>query len=178
MSEHPEIAGTQLSHEMSSFEFTLITLFYGFSRWVEKCMEAGGPRGLGALDILVLHAANHRARGRSLNEIAMALNIDDTHLVGYSLKKLIAAGLVTAGREGRHRGYEATPAGDAACAAYKDVRERYLIASLRHLRDDTASVASAGELLRILTGMYDQAGRFATADAAGRPAVTPVRTKR
>jgi len=32
-------------------------------------------RGLNALDILVMHTVNHRARGKRLSEICMVLNI-------------------------------------------------------------------------------------------------------
>ena len=64
------------SQDLSSFEFALITLMFGFQSWVQDCMDAAGFRGLSPMDILVLHAVNHRARGRRLTEICMVLNID------------------------------------------------------------------------------------------------------
>ena len=36
----------------------------------------------------------------------MVLNIDDTHLVAYSLKKLVAARLIVVKRQGRESHYE------------------------------------------------------------------------
>src|SRR5947209_17817731 len=80
---HPFTASPQ-SHDLSEFEFSLIIVAFGFMRWVEHCMEAATFRGLNSLDVLVLHAVNHRARGRRLAEVCMVLNISDTHLVSYS----------------------------------------------------------------------------------------------
>lgn len=177
----PDQASDNISSaELSEFEFTMITFFYGFSRWVEMCMNSADVRGLKALDILVLHATQTRAHGFSPNEIAATLNIDDMHLVAYSIKKLLAAELVKPVRDGRHQGYVPTPAGEAACRGYLKIREDYLLASLRHLRQDRAEIRHAGRILRLLTGLYDQAGRFAVGDAASRRQIPrpPVRTKR
>lgn len=167
-----------LSRDLSRFEFTFITFFLGYSRWVEKCMEAAGIRGLGALDILVLHAVNHRARRRRLSEGAMVINIEDVHLVGYSLKKLAAAGLVRTDQDGRHRLYEASESGDAACAAYRQTRESHLVESLERLLGDGSQLVNDSHFLRLLMGAYDQAGRFAMAESLERLTVPPVHTKR
>jgi predicted MarR family transcription regulator len=172
-----EFAPSPASRELSDFEFTLIILTHGFSRWVVNCMEAANLRGLGALDILVLHTVNHRARDRRLSEVCMVLNIDDTHLVAYALKKLVAAGLVAITRRGRERHYQTTAAGDAACLGYRQVREQFLVQSLAWLSDGRAVLPNMTAFLRTMTALYDQAGRFATAASLERPATPPVRTK-
>ena len=173
---HPFSASVQ-SRELSEFEFALIILMFGFQRWVVNCMEAARYRGLSALDILVLHAVNHRARGRRLAEICMVLNIDDTHLVAYALKKLVAADLVEVAARGRERHYESTPAGDDACMEYRRVRETILIPALSWLSSERSVVRDAGAFMRTMTAIYEQAGRFATAQSAAVPA-TPLHTKR
>jgi predicted MarR family transcription regulator len=145
---------------------------------VETCMDASDIRGLSGLDILVLHATNHRARNRRMSEICMVLNIDETHLVAYALKKLIAAGLVRVRAQGREHLYETTPAGDAACAAYRRTREEFLVSgiALTHGPDQLAQIE---RVMRTLLGQYDQAGRFATAASIARPRrPPPVKTKR
>lgn len=180
--DRPEIvmpSRQSFSSELSELEFAIINLSYGFSRWVETCMAASGTRGLSRTDILVLHAVNHRARGRRLAEICMVLNIDDTHLVAYSLKKLVAAGLAAVRRIGRESHYESTEAGDAACLDYRRVREQFLVTSVRWLTDgrQPSMLPETTLLLRTLTALYDQAGRSATAANSG-PQPPPVRTKR
>ena len=164
--------------DLSDFEFALINLSYGFHRWVETCMAASGNRGLSATDILVLHAVNHRAKGRRLAEISMVLNIDDTHLVAYSLKKLVAAGLASAQRQGRETHYETTEKGDEICIDYRRVRDRFLVENLKWLIEGRpASTLSDSTLfLGTLTAIYDQSGRSAT--AASGPPTPPLRTKR
>ena len=167
-----------VSQDLSEFEYALIILSHGFQRWVEHCMEAADTRGLNALDILVLHAVNHRARGRRLTEICMVLNVDDTHLVAYALKKLAAAGLVLVKPRGRERHYETSGAGESACLAYRVVRESFLVPSLSWIAGRHDTVRDMAGFLRTLTALYDQAGRFATAASAGAPRTPPVHTKR
>lgn len=91
----------------------------------------------------------------------MVLNIEDVHLVGYSLKKLAAAGLVRTDQDGRHRLYEATESGDAACAAYRQTRESHLVESLERLLGDGSQLVNDSHFLRLLMGAYT------------RPAVSP-----
>jgi len=166
------------SQDLSEFEYALIILMFGFQRWVANCMGAANVHGLNALDTLVLHTVNHRARGKRLAEICMVLNIDDTHLVTYALKKLAAADLVLVTPHGRERHFETTARGEKACLDYRVVRENFLIPSLSWIsgRDDT--VTDTGGFLRMMTALYDQAGRFATAATAGQPKAPPVHTKR
>lgn len=166
------------SQDLSEFEYSLIILSHGFQRWVEHCMEAADTRGLNALDILVMHAVNHRARGRRLTEICMVLNVDDTHLVAYALKKLAAAGLVRVTPKGRERHFETTPAGESACLAYRVVRENFLVPSLSWVTGRHDTVREMAAFLRTMTALYEQAGRFATAASAGKPRTPPVHTKR
>ena len=170
--------GSDLSTLLSEFEFTLIIVMFGFTRWVETCMGAANVRGLSALDTLVLHAVNHRARGRRLSEICTVLNIDESHLVAYALKKLAAAGLVEFDTRGREHHYATTPAGDHACLAYRRVREEFLVRSLALLGDGGADLERIGTFLRAMSGLYDQAGRFATASSIRQPRVPALHTKR
>lgn len=166
------------SNDLSDFEYALIILTYGFQRWVRHCMEAANVHGLNALDILVLHAVNHRARGRRLTEICMVLNIDDTHLVAYALKKLAAGGLVLVTPKGRERHFETSAAGDATCMAYRVVRENFLVPSLSWVAGRHDTVRDTAGFLRTMTALYDQAGRFATAASTSQPKAPPVHTKR
>ena len=47
---------------------------------------------LGVIDILCLHSVNHRGRAKKLADICFKLNVEDTHIVNYALKKLIRPG--------------------------------------------------------------------------------------
>ena len=147
---------------LSDWEFAHITFSFGFVRWVEKCMEATGLRGLTALDVLVLHAVNLRARRRRVSEISMVLNVDDSHLVAYSLKKLVAAKLVQTVRDRRESRYETTPYGDEACKAYMSIRQKFLVPMVNMVANVANEMGHMATVVTILTGIYDQAARQAT----------------
>ena len=148
------------SVELSEFEFGLIVAWNAFSRWAVRCMAAAGCPDLTITDVLLLHHINHRARNKKLADICFVLNYEDTHVVAYSLKKLVAAGLARADKQGKEVFYSPTPRGEAIVQQYRAVREECLVKSL-----DTELNAPIGELARLLrtmSGMYEQAARAAT----------------
>ena len=148
------------SAELSEFEFGLIVAWNAFSRWAMRCMAAAGVGDLTITDVLLLHHVNHRARNKKLADICFVLNYEDTHVVAYSLKKLVGAGLVATEKIGKEVFNSPTAAGEAAVMAYRSVREQCLVESL-----DTELNAPIGELARLLrtmSGMYDQAARAAS----------------
>ena len=86
-------------------------------------MAAAGVPDLTITDVLILHHVNHRARNKKLADICFVLNYGDTHVVAYSLKKLVAAELVRAEKQGKEVLYSPTTQGDAVIAKYREVRE-------------------------------------------------------
>lgn len=149
------------SAEMSEFEFGLIVASNAFHRWVVHCMSAAGLKDLMPLDVLVLHHVSHRARDKRLSDICFIMNIEDTHLVNYSLKKLVSLGVVVSSKSGKEVTYAATEAGSVSVQRYREVREQCLIQALH--ADDALNkdIGELARLLRVLSGMYDQAARSA-----------------
>ena len=148
------------SVELSEFEFGLIVAWNAFSRWAMRCMAAAGCPDLTITDVLVLHHINHRARNKKLADICFVLNYEDTHVVAYSLKKLLAAGLVQGEKQGKEVFYRPTAAGEAAAQRYRDVREACLVDNLAAERNP--DIGEMARLLRTMSGLYDQAARAAT----------------
>jgi predicted MarR family transcription regulator len=158
---------SERSGELSEFEFGLIVAANAFNRWITRCMAAAGYADLNALDVLVLHSVNHRARAKRLADLCFVLNIEDTHLVNYALKKLVKAGLVAGDKQGKEIFYATTEAGEAACAKYREVREDCLLGAFDTLAGPrgeglNSELGETAELLRALSGLYDQAARSAT----------------
>jgi predicted MarR family transcription regulator len=149
------------SAEMSEFEFGLIVAGNAFERWIVHCMAAAGLRDLTPLDVLVLHHVTHRARDKRLADICFIMNIEDTHLVNYALKKLLALGVVESQKSGKEVTYASTDLGRAHVERYRDVREQCLIGALK--ADDALNkdIGELARLLRMLSGVYDQAARAA-----------------
>jgi predicted MarR family transcription regulator len=149
------------SAEMSEFEFGLIVASNAFHRWVVHCMAAAGLKDLMPLDVLVLHHVTHRARDKRLSDICFIMNIEDTHLVNYSLKKLVSLGVVVSSKSGKEVTYAATTEGSAMVQRYREIREQCLIQALHADDGLNRDIGELARLLRVLSGMYDQAARSA-----------------
>ncbi|MGI4849065.1 MAG: winged helix DNA-binding protein [Janthinobacterium lividum] len=149
-----------LSAELSEFEFGLIVAGNAFSRWAVRCISAAGLKDMTTTDVLVLHHVNHRAREKKLGDIAFLLNIEDTHVVNYSLKKLLALGLLATEKRGKEVLYSTSETGRAICQRYHEIREQLLVSSLANGKP--GELSEMARVLRVLSGLYDQAARSAT----------------
>jgi predicted MarR family transcription regulator len=146
---------------LSEFEFALSMTVHAFQRWMVRCMAAAGIADLSPLDVLVLHNVNHRGKPKRLADICLVLNIEDTHLVNYSLKKLERLNLIAGGRKGKEKTIKVTPAGEEACRRYALIREQLLVRSVRASGADPARLSEIAATMRSLSGQYDQAARAA-----------------
>lgn len=152
--------------ELSEMEFGMILSWHAFSRWMMRCMAAAGVKEMTPMDVLVLHHVTHRRSEKKLADICFVLNVEDTHVVSYSLKKLLAAGLVSSTRRGKEVFFLASDAGVAACLRYRDVREECLLPGFSGAADENARLGELARLLRTLSGRYDQAARAASASGS------------
>lgn len=146
---------------LSEVEFAMTVMHHAFERWMVRCMAAAGVPGLQPTAVHILHAAAHRGRDKTLAEICMMFNIEDTHVASYAIKKLAALGLVTTSRRGKEKTVRATEAGLAACARYHRVREGLLVDSLKHLKLDETALSEIAAAMHTISGQYDQAARAA-----------------
>ena len=146
---------------LSEFEFALTMTVHAFQRWMLRCMTAAGIPELTPMDVLVLHNVNHRGKAKRLADICLVLNIEDTHLVNYSLKKLERLKLLKSGRKGKEKTVAITPAGEEACKRYAQIREQLLVKSVLATGIDPARLSEIAAAMRSLSGQYDQAARAA-----------------
>lgn len=146
---------------MSELEFALTVTGNAFQRWTVRCMAAAGYPSLTHLDVLLLHATNHRGREKTQADLCTMFNIEDTHLATYSIKKLAGMGLVRTGRRGKEKTVRVTEAGAGACERYRELREGLLISSIKTLGLDEEALSRLAALMRAVSGQYDQAARGA-----------------
>jgi predicted MarR family transcription regulator len=155
--------------ELSEFEYGLIVAHNAFSRWIQRGMAAAGQAELSALEILVLHSINHRQREKRLADLCFVLNVEDSHTVNYAIKKLLRLDLIAGTRRGKEIFYSVTETGRQACGAYRKVREDCLVSAFGLLAKGpagdgdplNAQVGETADILRALSGLYDQAARAA-----------------
>jgi len=146
---------------LSELEFGLILLGHAFERWMVRCMAAAGVPDLSPLDVLVIHTIAHRGRSKRVADICLVLNIEDTHLVTYSLKKLEAHKLISSGRRGSEKTVSLTAKGDEIIQRYLKIRETLLVEPVKSTGTDERRVSEIAGLMRALSGHYDQAARAA-----------------
>ena len=147
--------------ELSEFEFGLIVVNNAFQRWIAHGMAAAGLKDLTPLDVIVLHHVSHRGRNKRLSDICFLLNVEDTHLVNYSLKKLQSIDVVQASKNGKEVTYSATEAGLSFVKRYREIRETCLIGSNVFDENRNQHIANLAVTMRMLSGIYDQAARSA-----------------
>ncbi len=148
--------------ELSEVEYGLIIASNAFGRWTERCMHASGGLSLNTTDILVIHNINHRDRAKRVTDICFTLNIEDTHLVAYSLRKLSKQGLIAGKKLGKEMFYSLSEEGTTLCDTYREIREHCLIEAFESLGVSRAELSDLARTLRTISGMYDQAARAAT----------------
>jgi predicted MarR family transcription regulator len=124
-------------------------------------MAAAGIRDLTTIDVLLLHHVNHRAREKKLADISFMLNIEDTHVVSYSLKKLVTLGVIASEKRGKEVVFFTTPKGQDHIQRYREIREACLIASMSGDGSENVELGELARFLRSLSGLYEQAARAA-----------------
>lgn len=149
--------------ELSEMEFGMILAWHAFSRWMMRCMASAGVSDMTPMDVLVLHHVTHRQTEKKLADICFVLNVEDTHVVSYSLKKLASMGLVQSAKRGKEVFFSATSTGLESCLRYRDVREDCLLPGFSGDAEENARLGDLARLLRTLSGRYDQAARAASA---------------
>ncbi|MEA3082327.1 MAG: hypothetical protein QOC89_24, partial [Paraburkholderia sp.] len=126
-----------------------------------RCMSAAGDKDMTAIEVSLLHHVSHRERRKKLADICFVLNIEDTHVATYALKKLVARGYVKSEKTGKEVFFSATDAGRALCLKYREVRESCLISTLKESGLTNEQIGEAAQLMRNASGLYDTAARAA-----------------
>lgn len=148
--------------DLGDFELSMVNAMHVLQRWIVCCTEVMGLKDLGLVDVLVLQHVNHRAHCRRLADICFALNIEDAHIVAYSLRKLIAMQVIRSDKQGKEVGYSTTPLGRECLARYGAAREHCLLDGLSILGIHYAASEELAHFLLKMSGLYDQAARAAS----------------
>lgn len=119
------------------------------------------------MNLLSIRDLNHideqfaRNRQKKLADICFVLNVEDTHIVAYALKKLVKAGYVSSEKQGKELYFSTTEQGQKLCDKYREVRETCLIALQNETGISAKSIGENAQLLRAISALYDNAARTA-----------------
>lgn len=110
--------------------------------------------------MLVLHHIGQRSSGERLADVRFALDVEDAHVVAYSVRKLRTCGLIAAVRMGKDKMYSLTELGREHVARYAALREQRLLAQLQGI--EAERLQELGRYFKTMSGLYDQAARAAS----------------
>jgi predicted MarR family transcription regulator len=147
---------------LQEVELAAVSVNHAFHRWIMSSMTVAHLEDLAVVDVLVLHQITQRASHKRLADICFILNIEDTHVVAYSLRKLVGLGVIQADRQGKDVTYAATALGDEYLRRYQEIREHCLISCIDKLELNSAVLEQLAQYLRKMSGLYDQAARAAS----------------
>lgn len=157
--------------ELSAIESGMIVAWHAFERWMLRCLAAADPghRDLAPVDVLVLHHVHHRGVPKRTADVCFVLNVEDAHVVSYSLRKLSAAGLVRGEKRGKEVFFSTTAVGRQLCDGYRRVRDACLVPGFARGPAEAERLAGIAQFLRDQAGAYDQASRAATVGPGQAP---------
>lgn len=146
----------------TELEFALMRCFEAFGRWQTECLASVSDIGASGPENALLHIVRMNDRAKSIKELARLTNRDDIPNIQYSMRKLLAAGLVEklgSGRTGVT--YQATPKGKKVTDDYGVIRKRLLIEQIASLPEFNTRLKEAGQSLNVLAGIYEEISRIA-----------------
>lgn len=162
------LAGTTHEVALTELEYAGMRMIEAFYRWMSQAMASMGGGDLDAQEFTILHVIRMQERPKSLSTIARLLNRDDTPNVQYSLRKLASKELIEKARDSSRKtfNYSVTPRGRRLTDVYATVRAQVLVPLTSSIQNADHKLDNAAEFLRIMTGLYDEAGRVAATYSA------------
>jgi predicted MarR family transcription regulator len=158
--EHPE--QPDLRAAFADFEHAGAAAGHGLQRWIMSCAREAGLEQSSLIDVLVLHHVFQHGTHQRLAAICFVLNIEESHVVAYAIRKLVRRGLMAARRDGKDKTYALTALGHERVLRYFRIREQRLLAELQGAEPDRLQLGELARYLRKLSGLYDQAARAAS----------------
>lgn len=146
---------------LSELELALTVLWNSVRRWMNQRSKASVITGLSDLDGFLLHLLVYRNQPLRGIDLAFALSVDDMHLVTYSLKKLVRLDAITSTRVGKEVFYAPAEKGRQHYGEFLEDRARYLEPAMKLVTAAEYDLEAVNSLLRVLSGIYEQAARAA-----------------
>lgn len=153
---------TEVESNLAGFEFGMLGLQAAFERYVGQLSRLVGDPELGFNEVVILHVIRMHDQAKDAATIARLLNRDDLPNVQYTLRKLVALGLISKARVGTGATFSATDDGVRWTDRFAALRSRLLSDQLDvgEIFDEGALEALGGRLA-MLTGVYETATRAA-----------------
>ncbi|UXU81837.1 winged helix DNA-binding protein [Paracoccus sp. SMMA_5_TC] len=156
------LAASRSEQKVADLEYALMRCHEAFGRWQTECLAAVGDFNHSGPENALLHIIRMNDRPKTIHDLAHMANRNDIPNIQYSLRKLIAAGLVARSGSGRAGViYQVTELGRSVTDRYARIRAELLVAGVDGVPGLMDRLADAARCLELLTGIYEQAARNA-----------------
>ncbi|PWE56313.1 hypothetical protein DEM27_12920 [Metarhizobium album] len=164
------LARTPVEVDVAEIEYALMRAYEAFGRWQSECLASVIDFAASGPENAMLHIIRMNDRPKTIKDLARLANREDIPNIQYSLRKLIAAGLVV--RQGSGRSgvtYSVTPKGLEVTERYAEIRTSLLIEAVRSVPNFPQKLEEATRTLELLTGIYEQVARIAATHRRSSP---------
>jgi Predicted transcription regulator, contains HTH domain (MarR family) len=156
------LARNELEEDVAGLEYALMRGFEAFGRWQGECLASVMDISASGPENAMLHIIRMHDRPKTIKELARLTNRDDIPNMQYSLRKLVAAGVVARHGSGRSGvTYTVTEQGRQVTDRYADVRAALFIKAIQSIPELRNRLKDAAATIDLLTGIYEQAARHA-----------------
>lgn len=147
---------------MADLEYAILRVFEAFGRWQSECLAAVSGATITGPENILLHVIAMKGRAKTIRDIELLTNRNDTANIQYGLRKLIKLGFIEkqgSGRVGVY--YRCTPQGVTVCRTYADLRKKLLLKSVKALPKFETEAARCSTHLEAIEKIYTVASREA-----------------
>ena len=130
------LAEDSIGVAMTDLEYAILRVFEAFGRWQSECLTAVSGAKMTGPENVLLHVIGMKGRAKTIHDVMLLTNRQDTQNVQYGLRKLIKLGFVK--KQGTARAgifYQTTEKGNKICKDYADLRAKLLLRAAKGCPD-------------------------------------------
>ncbi len=162
---------THADNEIVELEWILLRLMRSFNRFNEQMIASRFNISLSAAELHLLHVIRMHDTPKTASSLARLLNReDDQSNVQYGLKKLRDMKMIRTNSKSKATTfqYEATKRGIEITDAYAEFKKKYINDAIISITEWEPRIGQTKELLRFITGIYDEATYLAMTTSVSR----------
>jgi predicted MarR family transcription regulator len=147
---------------MTDLEYAILRVFEAFGRWQSECLAAVSGASITGPENVLLHVVAMKGRAKTIHDVMLLTNRQDTPNVQYGLRKLMKLGFIK--KRGSARAgvfYQTTEKGEKVCKDYADLRKKLLLRAAKNVSKFESTSKKCCSHLETLEKIYTIVGREA-----------------
>ncbi len=149
---------------VSNFEHAMMCMMEAYFRYNRQALVTSAhDASVNAQDLIILNSIHMHDRPKNIAEVCRFLNRDDIVNVQYSVRKMVKIGLIERASSAKTRtaSYRTTQEGRRKIDQFVTWRRELLLSAVEALGPEIEQrLEDAGQLIWLMSGLYDQAARI------------------